>query len=209
MGFYADRIFPYLMDWTMDRSRFRELRRQALASARGNVLELGFGTGLNLPHYPKAVTSLTAIDPVEFLPARVARRITSASMPVQVVHLSAERLPFEAGRFDCVVSTFTLCTIPDPIAALREVRRVTKPGGTYMFLEHGRSDDPLVARWQDRLNPIERVIACGCNLNRPIDSLIRQAGLHVTQMERFRLSGVPRIIGELYHGVATVTAPRS
>lgn len=203
MGFYADQIFPYLMDWVMGRSRFRELRQQTLASAQGSVLEIGFGTGLNLPHYPQAVTWLTAIDPADLLPGKVARRIAAASIPVEMVHLDAERLPFEAGRFDYVVSTFTLCTIPEPIAALREVQRVLKPDGTYLFLEHGRSDDPGVARWQDRLNPIQRVIGCGCNLNRPIDGLIRQVGLRVEQVERFRLPGVPRIVGELYRGRAT------
>ena len=176
------------------------------ASACGSVLEIGFGTGLNLPHYPKTVTSLIVLDPADLLPAKVARRIASASMPVEVMHLAAELLPFEASRFDCVVSTFALCTIPDPVAALREVRRVLKPGGTYLFLEHGRSDDARVAKWQDCLNPIQRVIGCGCNLNRPIDALIRQAGLNLEQVERFQLSGVPRIVGELYRGRATMAA---
>lgn len=202
MGFYADRIFPYLMDWTLSRSRFHELRREALASACGSVLEIGFGTGLNLPYYPKTVTSLTVLDPADLLPAKVARRIAVASMPVEVMHLAAELLPFEANRFDCVVSTFTLCTIPDPVAALREVRRVMKPEAIFMFLEHGRSDDTRVATWQDRLNPIQRVIGCGCNLNRPIDRLIQQAGLAVAQLERERLPGVPRLVGEMYRGTA-------
>lgn len=202
MGFYADRIFPYLMDWTMGRSRFHELRREVLASACGSVLEIGFGTGLNLPHYPKTVTSLIVLDPADLLPAKVARRIAVASMPVEVMHLAAELLPFEANRFDCVVSTFTLCTIPDPVAALREVRRVMKPEALFTFLEHGRSDDARVATWQDRLNPIQRVIGCGCNLNRPIDTLIRQAGLCVERLERFRIPGTPRIVGEMYRGGA-------
>jgi ubiquinone/menaquinone biosynthesis C-methylase UbiE len=203
MGYYADHIFPYLMDWTLSRSRFRELRREALASACGSVLEIGFGTGLNLPHYPGAVTKLTALDPAVLLPARVARRIASASSPVEATHLSAEALPFEDHRFDCVVSTFTLCTIPDPIAALREVRRVMKPEATFMFLEHGRSDDARVAAWQDFFNPLQQRLACGCNLNRPIETLIRGAGLQVAHLDRFRLEGVPRIVGEMYRGVAT------
>jgi len=202
MSFYADHVFPHLMDWTLGTRRFQELREQALASAQGHVLEIGFGTGLNLPHYPHAVTSLTALDPATLLPRKVARRVSRGSLPVELVRLSAETLPFEDGRFDCAVSTWTLCTIPDPVAALREVRRVLKPGGTYVFLEHGRSDDAWVAKWQDFFNPIERVIACGCNLNRPIDALISQGGLKIDRLDRFLLPGVPRIVGEMYRGVA-------
>ena len=190
------------MDWTLGTRRFQEQRELALASAQGNVLEIGFGTGLNLPHYPHAVTSLTALDPATLLPKTVARRISRGSLPVELVRLSAETLPFEDGRFDCAVSTWTLCTIPDPIAALREVRRVLKPGGTYVFLEHGRSDAAGVAKWQDFFNPIQRVIACGCNLNRPIDALINQGGLKIDRLDRFLLRGVPRIAGEMYRGVA-------
>ena len=202
MSFYADHVFPHLMDWTLGTRRFQELREQALASAQGHVLEIGFGTGLNLPHYPHAVTSLTALDPATLLPRKVARRVSRGSLPVELVRLSAETLPFEDGRFDCAVSTWTLCTIPDPVAALREVRRVLKPGGTYVFLEHGRSDDAWVAKWQDFFNPIERVIACGCNLNRPIDALISQGGLKIDRLDRFLLPGVPRIVGEMYRGLA-------
>jgi ubiquinone/menaquinone biosynthesis C-methylase UbiE len=202
MGFYADHVFPHLMDWTLGTRRFQEQRELALASAQGHVLEIGFGTGLNLPHYPKAVTSLAALDPATLLPRKVARRISRGSLPVELVRLSAETLPFEDGRFDCAVSTWTLCTIPDPVAALREVRRVLKPGGTYVFLEHGRSDDARVAKWQDLFNPTQRVIACGCNLNRPIDTLISQGGLKIDRLDRFLLSGVPRIAGEMYRGVA-------
>ena len=202
MGFYADYVFPRLMDWTLGTRRFQEQRELALASAHGNVLEIGFGTGLNLPHYPHAVTSLTALDPATLLPKKVARRISRGSLPVELVRLSAETLPFEDGRFDSAVSTWTLCTIPDPVAALREVRRVLKPGGTYVFLEHGRSDDAWVAKWQDFFNPMQRVIACGCNLNRPIDALISQGGLKIDRLDRFLLSGVPRIAGEMYRGVA-------
>lgn len=202
MGFYADHVFPHLMDWTLGARRFQEQRELALASAQGNVLEIGFGTGLNLPHYPHAVTSLAALDPATLLPKKVARRISRGSLPVELVRLSAETLPFEDGRFDCAVSTWTLCTIPDPVAALREVRRVLKPDGTYVFLEHGRSDDAGVAKWQDFFNPIQRVIACGCNLNRPIDVLIAQGGLRIEKLDRYAMPGVPRIAGEMYRGVA-------
>ena len=121
---------------------------------------------------------------------------------VEMVRVSAEAMPFEAGRFDWVVSTWTLCTIPDAVAALREVRRVLKPGGRFVFLEHGRSDDARVAKWQDLLNPLQRLIACGCNLNRPIGALIAQGGLRVKRLDRFRIPYIPRVAGEMYRGVA-------
>ena len=202
MGFYADHVFPRLMDWGMGTRKFRQERQQALAPLHGAVLEIGFGTGLNLPHYPMAVTSLTALDPATLLPKKVARRISEGSLQVELVRLSAEALPFEDGRFDCVVSTWTLCTIPDAVAALREVGRVLKPGGKYVFLEHGRSDDARVARWQDFFNPLQQRLACGCNLNRPIDALIRQAGLKLENLDRFLMPGIPRIAGEMYRGIA-------
>ncbi|MGH7251233.1 MAG: class I SAM-dependent methyltransferase [Nitrospiraceae bacterium] len=191
------------MDWTLGTRRFQEQRDLALASAQGHVLEIGFGTGLNLPHYPRAVTSLTALDPATLLPKKVARRISRGSLPVELVRLSAETLPFEDGRFDRAVSTWTLCTIPDPVAALREVRRVLKPGGKYLFLEHGRSDDARVAKWQDFFNPVQRVIGCGCNLNRPIDALVVQAGLRIEKLDRYAMPGVPRIVAEMYRGIAS------
>jgi len=206
MGFYADQVFPRLMDWTLGARRFQEYRQQVLAQVGGTVLEIGFGTGLNLPHYPKTVSSLTALEPAILLPHTVTRRLSEGSLMVEIVRVSAEAMPFEAGRFDWVVSTWTLCTIPDAVAALREVRRVLKPGGRFVFLEHGRSDDARVAKWQDLLNPLQRIIACGCNLNRPIGALIAEGGLKVKRLDRFRLPYVPRIAGEMYRGVA-VPAP--
>jgi len=203
MGFYSNQVFPRLMDLCMGAGKFQEQREQTLTPLHGNVLEIGFGTGLNLPHYPKTVTWLTALDPANLLPEIVAQRSAELSFPVEVLHLSAEKLPFEDGRFDCAVSTWTLCTIPDAVAALREVQRVLKPGGKFVFLEHGRSDDQKIAKWQDWLNPIQRIIACGCNLNRPIDTLIGQAGLRLALLDRFRMPGIPRIAGEMYRGVAT------
>jgi len=191
------------MEWIMGGTGFQRLRSEVLQSARGEVLEIGLGTGLNLPHYPTGVSRLRAVDPAPLLPDRVATRCESSSFPVEITHLSAERLPYDDSVFDCVVSTWTLCTIPDPLEALREIRRVLKPTGRFLFLEHGRSDDGRTAAWQDRLNPIQNVIGCGCNLNRPIDQLIKKAGLHIAQLDRFVMEGVPRIGGELYRGVAT------
>lgn len=202
MGFYAQHIFPRLMDWGMRRRLFQQERAEALAPAFGNVLEIGFGTGLNLPHYPSSIAQLTAVDPMQALPERVAQRCRAISFPVQIVPMTAETLPFDDARFDCAVSTWTLCTIPDPIAALREVKRVLKPGGLLLFAEHGRSDDPPVAAWQDRLNPIQNVVACGCNLNRRIDRLLLDAGLALDRLDRFELPGVPRLAGTMYRGQA-------
>lgn len=202
MSWYADHVFPHLMDWTMRAPRIRTERTAALLPAYGHVLEIGFGTGLNLPCYPRAVTRLTALEPATLLEPRVARRISGAAMPVEVVRRGAETLPFESGQFDCVVSTFTLCTIADARAALCEIRRVLKPDGRFVFLEHGRSDDARIARWQNRLNPIQRVVGCGCNLNRRIDLLISAGGLTIRHLDRYALKGVPRVGGELYRGVA-------
>lgn len=200
MGVYATQVFPRLMDWAMRSPRFVEYRTVTLAPARGHVLEIGFGTGLNLPHYPKTVASLTVVDPAQLLPRRVAERVAAVPFPVVITHVGAERLPFETARFDCVVSTWTLCTIPDAVAALKEIGRVLKAEGQFLFLEHGRSNDLRVARWQDRLDPVQQVIGCGCHLNRAIDRLIAQAGLRMTQLDRFLLPGVPRIVGEMYQG---------
>ncbi|OQW33005.1 MAG: hypothetical protein A4E19_06555 [Nitrospira sp. SG-bin1] len=182
---------------------FRRLRRGLLASAHGEVLELGIGTGLNLPHYPETVTELHAIDPAQLLPKTISARSARLSFPVRIQRDSAETLPYADRRFDYVISTWTLCTIPDPVLALQEVGRVLKPGGKFLFLEHGRSDDRKVAAWQDRLNPIQNVIGCGCNLNRQIDRLIAQAGLQIAHLDRFTMTAVPRLGGEMYRGTAT------
>ena len=203
MGLYSAYIFPRLMDWVMSGTGFQRLRNEVLQSARGEVLEIGLGTGLNLSHYRVGVSRLRAVDPAQLLPNRVAERSARAPFPVELSRTGAEHLPYDNHCFDYVVSTWTLCTIPDPVQALQEVRRVLKPTGRLLFLEHGRSDDARTAAWQDRLNPLQNVIGCGCNLNRRIDQLISKAGLHIVQLDRFLMEGVPRIGGELYRGAAT------
>jgi ubiquinone/menaquinone biosynthesis C-methylase UbiE len=202
--FYERRVFPHVLDFTM--RALEELRAPTLTGARGEVLEIGFGTGLNLAHYPNGVARVVTVDPMDALPERVRTRIESAPFPVEIHHLPADRrLPFDAGRFDCVTMTWTLCTIPEPLAALAEMRRVLKPSGQLLFIEHGRSDDPKIARWQERWNPIQNVIACGCNVNRKIDALVEQGGFELRSLERFAAERMPRLFAEMYRGVAVPT----
>jgi len=202
MGLYGRHIFPRLMDWVMSGGEFQRLRTALLKNARGEVLEIGFGTGLNLPYYPTNISSLSIVDPARLLPHKVVARAVARSFPLHTQHVTAETLPYRDHQFDSVVSTWTLCTIPDPVKALREVRRVLKPDGRFLFLEHGRSDDETVAKWQDRLNPVQNVIGCGCNLNRRIDRLIELGGLRIVHLDRFQMHAVPRIGGEMYGGRA-------
>jgi ubiquinone/menaquinone biosynthesis C-methylase UbiE len=204
MGWYQDTVFPRLMEWALGSETCNRERRRTLADARGDVLEIGFGTGLNLPHYPAAgVTSLTIVDPAELLPARVRERIARAPFPVTHARLDAERLPFDDARFDTVVSTWTLCTIPDPVAALREIRRVLRPDGHFHFLEHGLSERPFVARLQHLWNPLQKIVACGCNVDRRIDRIVAGSGLSTTRLERFELEGEVPLFSAMYRGTAT------
>lgn len=203
MGFYSRHIFPRLVEWSLGSAVVRDQRRATLASLRGHVLEIGFGTGLNVLCYPPQVTRLTAIDSEAMLPGRVGDRIARAQIQVDRLRLDAGGLlPFEDHAFDGVVTTFTLCSISNVAATLAEIRRVLKPEAEYVFLEHGRSDDPRIAKQQDRANPITRIIGCGCNMNRPIDKLISGAGLKITRLDRFVMPDSPRILGEIYRGVA-------
>ncbi len=202
MGIYRDIVFPHLLDFVMSRPNMMEQRAPTLAEARGEVLEIGFGTGLNLDFYPETVDRLTVLDPAPLLPKRVDRRIAAARMPVEKAYVDAEQLPFDSRRFDFVVSTWTLCTIPDVAAALDEVRRVLKCGGKLLFIEHGRSADERIARRQDRYNGLQKIIGAGCNMNRPIDRLIDQAGFEMARLERFLMPKSPRVLAELYRGAA-------
>jgi ubiquinone/menaquinone biosynthesis C-methylase UbiE len=203
MGFYSKYLFPHLLEWALGNPQLGKYRRRALEGARGKVLEIGFGTGLNLPYYPQTITDITAIDPENMLADKTARRIREAAIPVHFVQLDASgRLPFADASFDSLITTWTLCSIEQVEAALAEMRRLLKPDGQYLFLEHGRSDDAQTARRQDRFNPIEKVIGAGCNINRPIDRLVRDAGFAIDTLERFLMPKTPRILGEMYRGAA-------
>ena len=197
-----DFVKPRLQDWMM--GFMDEMRPATVGEAEGEVLEVGFGTGRNLRLYPSAVKSVTGLDPMatEGVPA-VDARIAEARFPVIRTALRADgALPFDAGRFDCVVTTWTLCSIPDAAAALREMRRVLKPGGRYLFIEHGKSERASTARWQDRLNPLWCRLTDGCNINRPIDRIVESAGFALSSIDRFRGKG-PGILAQMYRGVAT------
>ena len=200
MGLYERYVFPHVLDFAM--RGMNPLRAEALAAASGEVLEIGFGTGLNLAYYPPGVKRVHALDPADALPERVAGRIAQARFPVERHHLRADgRLPFGDASFDCVATTFTLCTIPDVPAALAEIRRVLKPGAALLFLEHGRSDSARVARIQDFLDPMWGRIAGGCHLTRRPDALVQSAGLRLDRFDRFRADG-PAPFAEMYRGIA-------
>jgi ubiquinone/menaquinone biosynthesis C-methylase UbiE len=203
LGLYHHCIFPCLLDVAMGSRVFAQPRRRTLARARGRILEIGFGTGRNLPYYPPAVQRIEAIDPDVDLDRYSAPRIAAAAIAVDFHHLDAEHLPFADQQFDTVVCTLTLCSIPDVTLALREVRRVLKPGGQFLFLEHGLAPDPKVARWQHRLNPLQMRLGGGCHLTRDTLHLVRQAGLRIDDFKQYYLRRVPRFAGYLSEGFAT------
>jgi ubiquinone/menaquinone biosynthesis C-methylase UbiE len=202
LRFYHHFVFPWLLDLAMSSRMLRRPRDRALAPARGRILEIGFGTGMNLRHYPPNVKRIEAVDPDLDLDRLSMPRIAKSAVGVDFHHFDAEHLPFEDARFDTVVSTFTLCSIPDVAHALAEVRRVLKPGGQLLFLEHGRAPDPGVARWQDRLNGAWMPLAGGCHLNRPVRQLIEDAGLSPRALQQYYLARTPRFVGYLSEGVA-------
>lgn len=180
-----------------------KFRTETLARACGDVLEVGFGTGLNLPHYGNEVRSLWGLDPMNTSGlASAQKRIEQAPFPVERVTLRADgQLPFDGGRFDTVVTTWTLCSIPDTARALGEMQRVLKPRGRYLFIEHGRSRNEKTVRWQDRLNPAWRRLSDGCNINRPIDQIVIRGGFELESLNEFLGRG-PAVVSSLYRGVA-------
>ncbi len=203
MGIYANYFFPRLLDWALGSPEANEQRQLTLANAKGNVLEIGFGTGLNVRYYPPAVTKLTALDSKNLRPDLVRQRIAKAHMPIERVQLDAGgKLPFADASFGTVVTTWTLCSIANVDAALLEMKRVLRPDGILLFCEHGRSDEAKTAAWQDRLNPLQKIIGCGCNMNRAMDRLIQKAGFEIVRLDRFVMQNSPRILGETYRGQA-------
>jgi SAM-dependent methyltransferase len=201
VGIYRDRVLPRLTDAVMGRAEFAPIRARASAGLCGEVLELGFGSGLNVPHYPGGVTRVLAVDPAIAARKLAARRTAGSTVPVEYIGLDGQHLPLGAASVDHVLTTWTLCTIPDVAQALREVRRVLRPGGSLHFAEHGRAPDPGVRRWQDRLTPLQRLLAGGCHLNRPIDDLVTASGLRLTRLENYYFDGA-RPFGYMFEGTA-------
>ncbi len=180
MGIYAERLFPWLLDRALGDPRIAARRQALVAQASGEVLEIGFGSGATLPFYDSAkVTRLTVVEPSEGMNRRAAARLAASPVPVRSLPGAGEALGFDAASFDTVVCCLTLCSVADPPRVLAEVRRVLRPGGRFLFLEHVASDDPRRRRWQDRLNPVQRVVAVGCNLNRDSAAMVRAAGFHL------------------------------
>ncbi len=201
MGFYDRQILPRFVDVALSGRQFSELRARVASGLRGDVLEVGFGSGRNVPFYPPAVTRVRAVDPAVTGRKLAAKRLGATAIPVEFVGLDGEQLPVDDESVDHVLMTWTLCTIPDPARALGEIRRVLRPGGALHFVEHGRAPDERVARHQDRLTPLQRRVAGGCHLNRAIDDLVTAAGFDLTRLDTFFIQG-PRAFGYTYEGVA-------
>ena len=204
MGLYAEHILPHVIDFAMRYPEARARRAVVVPQARGRVLELGIGSGLNLPFYG-AVSALDAIDPSVRLLDMTEKKLAGIPFRVALHRASAEQLPFESHTFDTVLTTWTLCSIPEVGQALKEVCRVLKPGGRLLFIEHGAAPDESVRRWQQRIDPVWTRFAGGCHLDRPMDSLIGSAGLRVEGLLARYLEG-PRFVTYTYEGSAVPLA---
>ena len=201
--FYEDRILPYLVDRSMRQPTFKEYRGRLLTAARGCVLEIGIGSGLNLPFYGDAVRHVIGLEPSKRLLSMARSAGTATSQSIELLQASAEDIPLENASVDTVVSTWTLCSIPDVRGALADMRRVLKPDGRLLFVEHGLSPDPRVSRWQDRLTPLWKRVAGGCHLNRPIVQLIEGTGFRIDHVATGYMKG-PRPMTYMSEGTARV-----
>jgi ubiquinone/menaquinone biosynthesis C-methylase UbiE len=202
MGVYQDRVVPYLVNLAMSNRELVPYRRRVLAGAEGRVLEIGIGSGLNLPFYGSQVRELFGLDPSPRLLAMARRADSRVALPVALIEGSAEAIPLETGSFDTVVTTWTLCSIPAVDQALKEMRRVLKPDGRLLFVEHGLALEPSVCRWQNRLTPLWKRLAGGCHLNRPIRALVERAGFSLMQIEMGYAPRGPKPIVFMYEGSA-------
>ena len=208
MGIYTDQVLPRILNVMCAVGEAKELRARACAGLHGEVVELGFGSGLNIPHYPDAVTTVHAIEPSDVAWKLAAKRLAAASATggprIERSGLDGQRLPLADASCDTALSTWTLCTIPDLAAALAEVRRVLKPGGTLHFIEHGLApdEDAKVQRQQHRFDPLQQRFVGGCHLTRHVPTLLREAGFEITDLDVFYEKGAPRAVGSDFLGVA-------
>jgi ubiquinone/menaquinone biosynthesis C-methylase UbiE len=202
VSFYRQQVLPRVTNMTLARGEYEPIRRRVAAGLAGEVLEVGFGSGLNVPHYPPGVTRVLAVDPAIVGRKLAAERIACSRVTVEFTGPDGQDLPVPSASVDHVLSTWTMCSIPNVAAALGEMRRVLRPGGELHFAEHGRSPDPGVSAWQDRLTPLQRLMLGGCHLNRPIELLIAHAGFSIITVRNYYLKG-PRPMKYIYEGVAT------
>jgi len=208
MPFWTDQVVPRMTDKMLSSRDVMAHRGRATEGLHGDVVEIGFGSGLNVPVYPPEVTTVYAVDPSLVARKLAAERVAASPAAIRYVGLDGEQLPLDDASVDTALSTFTLCTIPDAGRAVREVHRVLRTGGTFHFLEHGLCPDAGVARWQQRLNGVQRRVAGGCHLDRPIEQLVRDAGFEITTIHHDQLAGpgFMRPWAYLYEGVATKVA---
>lgn len=205
MGFYSQVLLPRLLDWGMSDALFTQYRRQVLAAVEGEVLEIGFGTGLNLAHYPASIRKITTVDPNPGMRTIARKRIQASAIEVDYQVLNSESLPMPDHTFDSVVSTWTLCSIANVEQALREIYRILKPNGKFFFIEHGLSPKPNVQVWQHRLTPLQKVIADGCHLDRNIQALVERQFDQV-DLWQFTPDNQPELTTHFYQGIATKKA---
>jgi ubiquinone/menaquinone biosynthesis C-methylase UbiE len=204
MGFYDDQVLPRAIDVMLGNKKMGKLRARAMEGLSGTVVELGFGSGTNVPWYPATVERVLAVDPATVGRKLAAKRLAASSVPVEFVGLDGQSLPIDDESVDNVLSTWTLCTIPDVDRALAEVRRVLKPGGKLYFIEHGLSPAPKVAARQNRWNGVQNRIGGGCNMNRDITAIVRRSGLELPEVANFEIPG-PKPLSYMYAGQATKT----
>jgi SAM-dependent methyltransferase len=202
MGIYAEQVLPRIVNKACGMKSNAPLRQRVCEGLHGEVLEIGFGTGLNIPHYSAAVTGVAAIEPADLGWKLAGKRLAATTIPVERAGLDGQKLPLPDDSCDTALSTWTLCTIPDVAAALQEVRRVLKPGGTLHFVEHGLAPDATVQRWQHRLDPLQQRLFGGCHLDRPIADLLTAAGFTITEADVFYEKGAPKFLAADTLGIA-------
>lgn len=203
MGLYKEQILPRLQDRVMNRRGTREVRERICAGLTGDVVEVGFGTGLNVPFYPAEVSRIFAVEPSRVCMRLAEDRIARSNIPINLAGLTGEHLELPAASFDAVLSTWTLCTIPKLDEALAEMRRVLKPDGTFHFVEHGAAPDDKTALWQRRCEPLNKKIAGGCHLTRNVPHYLDRAGFRIERLDRYYFEGEPKIFGYTFEGIAS------